>query len=489
MNKFQNLGVKFELSNEDYINPQFTKGRCKVAYHGKNRNYSQISKDVFEKALPSIKNIPVVGYYDEEEGVFTAHIGKVEMKDGEFKIHYPVPVGVVPENCNPTFEKVLEEDGTINEYLCCDVLLWTGRWGYILDAYENGNGFRQSMEIEINSWSSIDEEYMRIDDLTFSSLCLLGTAEPCFESSDVQLFNLNKDKFKQEFSLLLNEIKNIKQEGDIVEDNKQQENGEKTIETPIVEENDSSKEDGDATEQIENTNDGENAEFQLSHEDVQEKLRVVVANQFNAEKWDVWVSSSYVYETYFIYELWTESNGYKYYKANYSIDVEENVIVDFNEVEEVQHKQIWVSVNEYENLENKYSEVKKKLENTKKEKENFEAELGKKDIKIQELEKSKFELTSFKENLEEKQRTNEINSVITKFSQLTDLEKSELKEEALKGKISIDELEVKLFALIGRKNFSVSNKDNVEKPIAYNLKFNIKEEGVFTKYKSLEDLI
>ncbi len=576
MKKQISLNTKFELSNEAYINPQFTKGRCRIAYSGNNRNYSNITKEAFEKAMPSLMNIPVVGYYDEETGEFTGHIGKIEMTNGEFKIHYPIPVGVVPENCNPTFDKVVEEDGSVNEYLSCDVLLWTGRWQHILDAYEKGNGFRQSMEIEVNSWSSIDEEYMKIDDFVYSSLTILQNGQtPCFESSNIELFNLNKDKFKQEFSLLLNEIKNtksnfkenkkgegaVKVKGDLNK-NKKKENkvfelsvSEKYEKIQAILEEHHNIQDSSAwvwiTElydtyliyeydekgvervyfkvnysldneeikvdfenqvkvkrtwgEIEETEEykllknkyseikkkvetlkNEKKNFQLSHEDKEDRLRIAVANEFNVDKWDVWVGSSNVYDTYFIYEMWKEDVGYKFYKANYSVDAEENAVVDFNDVQEVLPKQIWVTVNEYTALESKYNKAQETINSFEKEKEEFETKIGKYSVKVTELEKTNKELTSFKKNIEEKQRTDEVNSVISQFSSLSDVEKVELKEKAIKGEITTKELEDKLFALVGRKNFSVETK--IDKTIGFNLNLNAKSDDDKCPYAGLEDL-
>ena len=441
MSKFQNLNVKFELTEEEYINPQFTKGRCKIAYIGKNRNYSEISKEVFEQALPSLKNIPVVGYYDEESGQFTGHIGKIEVNDGEVKVHYPIPVGVVPESCNPTFEKVVEEDGTINEYLCCDVLLWTGRWENILEAYKNGDGFRQSMEIEVSKYSIIDE-YTRIDEFIFSSLTILqNDIEPCFEGSEIELFNLNKDKFKKEFSVLLTEIKNYERDEKMADKNKNK--------------------------------------YELSHNDIQEKLRIAIAEYLNVDKWDVWVGSCGVYETYCIYELYTEEKGYEHYKVNYSIDVEENVVVDFETIQQVEHKTIWVPVKEFEVVKKENKQLKVQLQAANKEVEEYSE-------KVTNLEKDNNKLYSFKKDIEEKQRLEEINSIVTQFSnKLGENEILELKDKAINKEIDVTELENELCKAFTKKSFSLNDGTNKDGNVEYKLSFNKNLET--SPYKGLEE--
>lgn len=50
------IGINFELffSKIEDINPSFARGKVRVAYTGRNRNMSDISKEVFEEAMPSL---------------------------------------------------------------------------------------------------------------------------------------------------------------------------------------------------------------------------------------------------------------------------------------------------------------------------------------------------------------------------------------------------------------------------------------------------
>ena len=487
MKKTENLNVRFEVSSEEYSNPQFTKGRCKIAYAGKNRNGSSITKEVFEKALPTLKNIPVVGYYDEETEQFTGHIGKMEMKDGEFKIYYPTPVGVVPESCNPTWEKVFEEDGTMNEYLCCDVLLWTGRWSNILEAYENGNGFRQSMEIEVNHWSDVDG-CMRIEELCYSSLCLLqNEIEPCFESSTVELFSLeNKEKFKQEFSLLLNEIKNINtEEGDNVPNNKEKitdttvkeepevEVAVETEEVVIVEENtveseefnidkvneENQEEVIDENPEVEKVEEEgvneadkkEEKDFSLSHRELYEKIRSAISSNYRS----AWVYINDVYDEYAIYTVEDYSDDYTEtsYKIKYT-KTDEEITVDFdNKVGIVKE---WIQVEEseiYKALLDKYTLTEEKLVALESEKSQFE-------VKITELEKVNSELNSFTSDIKEKKRIEEINSIEEKFSsKIEENELKSIKDKALANEISVEDMENQFCKIFTMKSFSLDNEE------------------------------
>src|SRR5690554_7442615 len=56
-----------------------------IAYAGKNRNFSIISKETFEKMIPSLYGIPIVGEWKEEKEDFGTHGGKIEISDEGIK--------------------------------------------------------------------------------------------------------------------------------------------------------------------------------------------------------------------------------------------------------------------------------------------------------------------------------------------------------------------------------------------------------------------
>lgn len=203
--------LNFELSIEEVerVNPMIQKAKSRVMYTGKNRNYSFISKEAVENALHSLKNTPVIGQFISEEEVFGGHGVSLELKDGELitKMN-TVPYGVVGENFTYEWEEVVEEDGTVSEYLVVDgIYLWTGR-------YEELNVFSeksmsQSMEISVGNshLKNIDgEDYLVIEDFIFTGLCILGTEEPAFESANISMFSIEKD-WQAKFSEMMSELK------------------------------------------------------------------------------------------------------------------------------------------------------------------------------------------------------------------------------------------------------------------------------------------
>ncbi len=197
-------------TNIEKINPLFSKVKIRIAYTGENRNNSYISKEAFEKALPTIYNCPIIGEFIEAIDDFGSHGGKIEISDKDIKyIHTTKPYGVINENSEITWEDVVEEDGTVNTYLCATGYLWTGRYDELASVIENSKS--QSMEIEISKgeFKKInDKDLYAIDNFIFSAFCILGEdVEPCFESSSVTTYSFNKEEFKEQFNEMLSELK------------------------------------------------------------------------------------------------------------------------------------------------------------------------------------------------------------------------------------------------------------------------------------------
>lgn len=198
------LDFEASISDVKQINPLFSTCKVRVLYTGKNRNMSIITKDAVEKALPTLKNIPIVGEYSVEAKDYKGHGGAIDLDSYDF-IHTTKPYGVVPESATYEWEEVRGR-----EYLTINgCYLWTGRYEEAYSVVEKGKG--QSMEIEVTDgrWDEEEEAY-RIDNFIFSALCILGDdVEPAFEDASITAYSLDKDSFKQEFSNMLSELKSI----------------------------------------------------------------------------------------------------------------------------------------------------------------------------------------------------------------------------------------------------------------------------------------
>lgn len=197
-------------------NTGFVRGECRVAYAGKNRNYTDIPRTAFDKAEPTIFGVPIVGNWIEDNKNFGGHDLILETKGNKISIKdNTTPFGFVPQDANPRWEEVSDENGNSKAYHVIDVILWKERYPepiqFIID-----NNVNQSMEIMVSDadWDE-DYEYLTISDFYYSALCLLGkdinadgskgedNVEPCFEQAEVVIteFGMNDD-FKHSFTEL-----------------------------------------------------------------------------------------------------------------------------------------------------------------------------------------------------------------------------------------------------------------------------------------------
>lgn len=201
------LDFNASISDVKQVNPLFSTCKVRVLYTGRNRNMSIISKDAVEKALPTLKNIPIVGEFSEASNDYKGHGGAIDLDSYKF-IHTTKPYGVVPESATYEWEDVKGADGSTRQYLTIHgCYLWTGRYEEAFSVVENGKG--QSMEIEVTDgrWDESQEAY-QIDNFIFSALCILGDdTEPAFEDANITAYSLDKDSFKQEFTTMLSELK------------------------------------------------------------------------------------------------------------------------------------------------------------------------------------------------------------------------------------------------------------------------------------------
>lgn len=200
------LDFQATISDVQQINPLFSTCRVRVLYTGKNRNMSIITKEAVEKAMPTLKNIPIVGEFSESVEDFKGHGGSIDLDSYKY-VHTTKPYGVVPESATYSWETVRGSDGTVREYLAIEgCYLWTGRYEEAFSIVENGKG--QSMEIEITDgqWNAELEGY-QIDNFIYSALCILGDdVEPAFENANITSYSLKDAKFSTEFSEMLSEL-------------------------------------------------------------------------------------------------------------------------------------------------------------------------------------------------------------------------------------------------------------------------------------------
>lgn len=229
MNKdFKAIEMTSKFSNFKVLNPDFTRCRCNVFYTGRNRNHSDITRLALDRLIArnGYANIPVVGNIKTNKDgkkVMGSHDRKIVItNDGIQEINETIPMGVVPEDCNPSIEKITDIHGIEHDYFCVDLILWTHYFPELMEVtYDNEIYFNHSMEIRMED-IVYDEDYVVVNDFSLQALCLLGkydnthgsiedNQEPCFEDSVVKRFSVNENTFIQNFNLMLEKLKQCKQ--------------------------------------------------------------------------------------------------------------------------------------------------------------------------------------------------------------------------------------------------------------------------------------
>ena len=189
------------------INSTFATGKLKIMYLGDNRNGTHFSKKAVENALPTLRNVPIVCHWDEEEGEIGGHdIALVSNSDGELKIkNLTEPCGVVPEKARFYFQTECDENGDEHEYLIADgVILWKRQDVYRHIVVDLEGKVKHSMEVHVRNGEMVDNLF-DITDFEFTALCLLEKYEPCFEGSELELYTM--ETFKRKMEQMLAEMK------------------------------------------------------------------------------------------------------------------------------------------------------------------------------------------------------------------------------------------------------------------------------------------
>jgi len=402
-------------------NDVISKGRCRIFYKGKNRNYTFISDEFAEKLISTISYTPIKGIYDSDDEDYTDHGKKRTMG----RIY-----GVVPENPNFAWEKHKDEDGIEREYACVDVLLYTA----LYKEAEIINGKGQSMELYANSikgdWKKLgDKEYYYYTDACFLGLQVLGNdVEPCFEGAAFYSLFQSMKEFISEIEKYNKSKNNLK--------------GEQTMSKLL---------------------------FKLSDDDKRDKLYRALNTEVDEEGYN-----SYYYSVCSVYDEYAivyEYSKEKYYRAYYTkgeedvtIDrKEECYIIDVNAVElsalknlrtlvgdtyekvDETYSALSAKVLELQNLDTKIKEQETEIATLKTEKEEAEsakatttADYSKAKEKITELEASLETLSSYKKNVELEAKKAIINNYVEFLSDdviqsfITDAEKYTCEELDMK---------------------------------------------------------
>ena len=154
-----------------------------VMHTGANLNKTSFTKDTINKAVPSIANMPILGYVvnelDDEEKDFKGHEHELRITDTDIKYLYAGQAyGVIPESCNPRW--IIKDDGTgtEREYLRVDGLIWT-KFGDPVDIFTRDVTKDHSVELtDMICGVKGDDGITPVSSFKFDGCCILSTTDP-----------------------------------------------------------------------------------------------------------------------------------------------------------------------------------------------------------------------------------------------------------------------------------------------------------------------
>ena len=168
-----------EENDGDVVNPSFHMGSARIFAIDSVANNVKFSQESTMNALPTLKNIPIVALYKDDEQNFGDH-EIVRDVDG---IRYGTyPIGMIPESAEQWIEEVQTEEGT-KQYLCSDILLWK-RQKKEFQLIKSQGTFSVSMEVGMVDYEFNANKVCNVNEFYFTAIAVLGNGvKPAFKEA------------------------------------------------------------------------------------------------------------------------------------------------------------------------------------------------------------------------------------------------------------------------------------------------------------------
>lgn len=376
-----------------------------------SHNNAFISKESALKSLHTLKDMPIVAKYypvsqsgakDDALGGHEAFIDQDRDTGGLMIGLNTVPIGVFTE---PAYIKTIEQNGEEVEVVAGKGILWSSRFpnvvGLLKEWVDNGIQVFSSMEILYDSFLFKDgvEEILSY---VYEGHCILNSEDRGEHSKIYPAYDVSKLNKLVAQAL----VQEVKKEGEIMKFTKV---------------------------------------FELSHSDIRSRLYGEMQQALTEAEYDsAWIVD--VYDNNFIYEVWIENEGYKFYQVDYS-KTDDTVTASFDSKVEVMEQRQWVKVEQVQALQAQIDEAVTKvgelntqvnslsgeLEVVKNEKTQVENQFNETSEKLLALNAQVEELKPFKEQFEQAQFEKDLNEKITYYSE---------KFEAVSGKEKFETAEI-----------------------------------------------
>ena len=168
-----------EENDGDVVNPSFHMGSARIFAIDSVANNVKFSQESTMNALPTLKNIPIVALYKDDEQNFGDH---EIIRDVDGIRYGTYPIGMIPESAEQWIEEVQTEEGT-KQYLCSDILLWK-RQKKEFQLIKSQGTFSVSMEVGMVDYEFNANKVCNVNEFYFTAIAVLGNGvKPAFKEA------------------------------------------------------------------------------------------------------------------------------------------------------------------------------------------------------------------------------------------------------------------------------------------------------------------
>lgn len=206
-----NIPVIFQKIQE--VDDRFMRVKIWLMHLGQNYNGSSFEKENVIKAIPSLANTPILGFIENngEELDYSDHRIILTRKNGKFEEKYiGQAYGVIPEDNSAKFEFRVGDDGVEREYLTCEGLLWQ-KWDIPTEIMDRDSVKSQSMELhkDFQGYWNEETQLFHFTDFKFFGACILGSnVMPGMNSASIEKeFSFSQESFQVQMQDKMEELK------------------------------------------------------------------------------------------------------------------------------------------------------------------------------------------------------------------------------------------------------------------------------------------
>lgn len=413
-----------KLDNDPTIIP------CKMVVldFEKSRKGVTVSKETALEGAKTLKNKPITAKYFENTSQFIRNdnFGDHEVKekidnDGNLKqFRDTIAIGTF---VSEGYIEEIEFEGEKREAMVADGQLWYTKYpeacDLLMDWHDRGIDIHMSSEYSFVNYAEIDGEIHHLSPIIFEAHTILGSEDrgertavsPAYGSSKMQLALNDLNSFdiavakgyeKEARNSLTEEEKKALEEQEKL-DNEKKEEVVDPVKTEDENKDDKKDPETETDEEETETETTKTEETQsqlnaLSHDEIREAIRTQAKEEFGNQ----WVYVNLVYDDHAIVEV-EDSNDYSssYHRFGYTVDDNDNLILDKSSKKEVVRKVEFVEKN---------NEIQTVLNST-------VEKLGEANEQITQLNATIDELNKFKEMHEESVANEQLETQLNTFQE------------------------------------------------------------------------